>query len=143
MYKDPIFILERNLALQAPILHASAASTSGVNSIIQGQYVNSLTQNRNESINSATNSNHTTTTTLTPLVNAKVHPHPQLSQHDPSQYTIATIQQQQPNQLQPGTQQTHVQYPQAIQAVLHQVRAYALNSLRRSIKLNETLNYVT
>ena len=120
-----ISFLERNLALQAPILHATAASTSGVNSTIQGQYVNSLCQNRNESINSPTNSNHTTTTTLTPLVNAKIHPHPQLSQHDPSQYTtIATIQQQQPNQLQPGTQQTHVQYPQAIQAVLHQVTIY-------------------
>ena len=58
---------------------------------------------------------------MTPLVNAKIHPHPQLSQHDPSQQyaTIATIQQQ--NQLQTDPQPTHVQYQQGIQAVLHQV----------------------
>ena len=119
-----VYVSERNLALQGPILHppasfASSSSSSAANSIIQGQYVNS--QNRNEPINSPPNSNHTTTTTLTPLVNAKIHPHPQLSQHDPSQQyaTIATIQQQ--NQLQTIPQPTHVQYQQGIQAVLHQV----------------------
>ena len=107
------------MALQAPILHASTASNSG-SPIIQGQYINNLCQNRNESINAPSSSNHTTsTTTLTPLVNAKIHPQPQLSheQINPSQYTIATI--QQPSAIQSNNQ--HVQYPHALQAVLHQV----------------------
>ena len=110
------YFKERNLAIQAPILHAS---TSG-SPIIQGQYTNCLSQNRNESISSQSSSNHTTTTTtLTPLVNAKIHPQPQLSheQINPSQYTIAAI--QQPAVIQSTNQ--HVQYPHGIQAVLHQV----------------------
>ena len=109
------FSKERNLALQAPILHAS---TSG-SPIIQGQYINTLSQNRNESINAPPSSNHTSTTTLTPLVNAKIHPQPQLSheQINPSQYTVATI--QQPSTIHSNNH--HVQYPHALQAVLHQV----------------------
>ena len=91
------------------MLHGSTVSTS---SLLQGQYVNALSYNRNESINSLT-SNHTPTTTFTPLVNAKT----QLSndQINPSQYTIATI--QQPTTLQSNT----LQYPHGLQAVLHQV----------------------
>ena len=98
------------------MLHGSTVSTS---SVIQGQYVNTLSYNRNESINSLS-SNHAQTTTLTPLVNAKIHPHTQLSndQINPSQYTIATV--QQPSTLQHNNQ--HVQYPHALQAVLHQVQ---------------------
>ena len=107
---------ERNLALQGPLFHAS---NSGI-PITQGQYINNLSQTRNESINALSSSNHTTsTTTLTPLVNAKIHPQSQLSheQINPSQYTIATI--QQPSAIQSNNQ--HVQYPHALQAVLHQV----------------------
>ena len=109
--------LERNLALQAPLLHASTASTSG-SSVLQGQHVNNLNHIRNDSIHSP-GSNPIPSTTLTPLVNAKIHPQAQITheQMNPSQYTIATI--QQPSSLQHNTQ--HVQYPHALQAVLHQV----------------------
>ena len=112
-------VLERNIAIQAPFISGAPVSSSA----IQGQYFNSLSQNRSESINPSNSNQTTSTTTLTPLVNARIH-HPQAHQlppsHDhhqiaPSQYTIV----QQPSTI-PNSSQ-HVNYPHALQAVLQQV----------------------
>ena len=118
-YTPFLFLLERNIAIQAPFISGAPVSSSA----IQGQYFNNLSQNRSESINSSNSNQTTSTTTLTPLVNARIH-HPQTHQlppsHDhhqivPSQYTIV----QQPSTM-PNSSQ-HVNYPHALQAVLQQV----------------------
>ena len=118
-YTPFLFLLERNIAIQAPFISGAPVSTSA----IQGQYFNNLSQNRSESINPSNSNQTTSTTTLTPLVNARIH-HPQAHQLPPShdhhqiaqsQYTIV----QQPSTI-PNSSQ-HVNYPHALQAVLQQV----------------------
>ena len=112
------YFLERNLALQAPFLHATAASTSsGGNSLFPSQHINNLNYIRNDS--SQTASSNSSTTTLTPLVNARVHPHNHIPHEglSPPQYLTSPLHQA-PSQ-QHNAQ--HVQYAQGLHAVLQQV----------------------
>ena len=106
------------MALQAPLLHATAASTSGSgNSLFQSQHINNLNYVRNDSIQSA--SSNSSSTTLTPLVNARVHPHNPHAHEglNPPQYLTSPLQQASSQQHNPQ----HVQYAQGLHAVLQQV----------------------
>ena len=106
------------MALQAPFLHA-ASTSSGGNSLFPSQHINNLNYIRNDSIQSAS-SNSSSSTTLTPLVNARVHPHNPVAHeglNPPQQYLTSTL--QQPSSQQHNAQ--HVQYAQGLHAVLQQV----------------------
>ena len=115
-----IFPIERNLAVQAPLLHASTSAASGCSGL-QATHLNNSNLIRNDPINTSNSNAITPSTTLTPLVNAKIQPPTQMTheQMNPSQYTISTL--QQPTSPLQHHHAQHVQYPHALQAVLHPV----------------------